>query len=122
MTDALDKAILWCLADLDARTTWEIAKQICKEATNGIKIESNDYEMRKLCNRIRYRLKFMESEGYIISNRKTGKYYLENVTIGEGKLTLKPDAEGEEPQELAVGKTVMAHLDIGTKIYFLEEI
>lgn len=114
MQDVLDKAILWCLIE-GAKTTWEIADQIHKEANT----HTTDQQMRKFCNKIRYRLRNMMDEGYIAHDKKNKKYALENTTIGEGILHLQT-GEGEEKLEL--GKTIITEINGIFGTIFMESI
>jgi len=114
MQDVLDKAILWCLID-NPKTTWEIAEQIHKEANTKV----TDQQMRKFCNKIRYRLGNMSTEGYITHNRKTKKYALENTIIGNGTLHLQTE-DGEEILEL--GTTIITEIDSLFGTIFMESI
>jgi len=116
MTDSLDKAILWSLIE-GPKSTWEIAKRIQEKG----KIKADDYQTRKFCNRIRYRVSAMKEEGFIVHDTKNGKYALENVIVGTmtGKIT--PDDKEDKEETIEMGKTIMANLDTGIKLFFLEE-
>ncbi len=114
MQDPLDKAILWCLME-NPRTTWEIAEQIHREANT----KATDAQLTKFCNKIRYRLGNMEGEGYVVHNKKTKKYALENTIIGQGVLTLKTN-NGDEVLEL--GTTIITEIDGLFGTIFMESI
>ena len=114
MQDILDKAILWCVID-GPKTTWEMAEQIHKEANTKV----TDAQLTKFCNKIRYRLGNMINEGYITHNKKTKKYALENVTIGDGILIIQ-NREGEEKLEL--GLTIITEIDGIAGTIFMESL
>lgn len=114
MQNTLDKAILWCLMD-GSKTTWEIATQIHKEANK----KTSDQQTRKFCNKIRYRLGNMADEGYIVHDKKTKKYALENTTIGNGILILKTE-NGEETLELGI--TIITEINGLFGTIFMESI
>lgn len=114
MQDALDKAILWCLLD-GPKTTWEMAEQIHKKAEKKV----SDQQLRKFCNKIRYRLGNMSDEGFIAHDKKTKKYALENILIGNGKLVLTTE-HGDETLEL--GTTIITEINGIFGTIFMESI
>jgi hypothetical protein len=97
------------------KTTWEISEQIHREANQQV----TDQALTKFCNKIRYRLGNMETEGYIVHDKKTKRYALENTIIGNGILTLKTE-NGEEILEL--GLTIVTEINGMFGTIFMESI
>lgn len=115
MQDALDKAILWLLMD-KPRTLWEMAEQVMKESGKTL----TDHEKQKWCNKARYRLSAMVDRGFVARNKKTRKYSLENVIIGEGTMTITCEDGRTETMEL--GKTIIAQEDDILEVILMEEV
>ena len=115
MQDALDKAILWMLMDGPC-TTWEMAEQVVKESGKTL----TQHEKHKWCNKARYRLNAMIDRGFVTRTRKTRKYSLENVIIGEGTMTIA--CENGKTETMSLGKTIIAQEDDVLEVILMEEL
>lgn len=114
MQDTLDKAILWCLLD-GPKTTWEMAEQIHKEAGKQV----SDHEKKKFCDRAKYRLEAMMDGGYVVKDRKTRQYALENTIVGDGTLLLQTETNTEK---IPMGKTIIVENDGVIEVILMEEL
>jgi hypothetical protein len=97
-------------------TTWEMAEQIHREAGTIV----SDHERKKFCDRAKYRLEAMMDGGYVIKDRKTRKYALENTIIGNGTLLL--ETENNEVEKIPIGKTIIVENDGMIEVILMEEI
>jgi hypothetical protein len=93
-----------------------MAEQIHQEA--GTKV--SDHEKKKFCDRANYRLEAMIDGGYVIKNKKTRKYALENTIIGNGTLLL--ETENNETETIPMGKTIIVENDGMIEVILMEEL
>jgi len=111
MADELDIGIIKSLVD-KPRTAWGIAADLAYERMGR-------YQRTKMAGKIRYRLSRMIEDGYVMKNRTTHQYALENVLIGSGTLVLDLGDELVEEQ-IGMGTTLVVYFPEGTSVHFLD--